>query len=136
MKKVLLSIVVICLAVSACNAKSNQGSAALLGSWKLTSYGSAASPTPAVSGTEAGLTFKEDETVSGNSGCNGFGGNYKVQGDQVAFDQIVSTLMACDDPRMKQENVVQKVLSGTAIFKMEGNRLTLTNNDMVLVLEK
>jgi heat shock protein HslJ len=135
-KKVLLSLFVICLTVSACSAKSDQGSASLLGSWKLASYGPASSPTPAVPGTQAGLTFKDDGTVTGNSGCNGFGGNYKVQGDKVAFDQIVSTLMACDDPRMAQEGVVQKVLTGTASFKMEGNKLTLTNNDIALVLEK
>jgi putative lipoprotein len=87
-----------------------------------------------VTDTEAGLSFKEDGTVTGNSGCNGLGGNYKVEGDQVTFDQITSTLMACDDARMAQEGAVHQVLTDTAIFKIEGNTLTLTNNDVVLVL--
>jgi len=133
-KKSLLILFIIYLALSACSSKATASS--LIGSWKLTSYGPANSLIVAVPNTEAGLTFKEDGTVTGNSGCNGLGGKYKVQGDQITFDQIVSTLMACDDPRMAQEEVVHKVLTDTASFKIAGNTLTITNNDMVLVLEK
>ena len=78
MKKYVITLLLICLAISACSAKSEGSSASLVGSWKLTSYGPANTPTPAVSGTEAGLIFKEDGTVTGNSGCNGLGGNYKA----------------------------------------------------------
>jgi heat shock protein HslJ len=132
MKKYLLTLLVISLALAACTSKG--ASASLIGSWKLTSYGSADSLTPAVADAEAGLTFNDDGTVTGNSGCNGLGGNYKVQGDQITFDQIVSTLMACDDARMAQENAVHQVLTDTATFKIEGRTLTLTNHDMVLIL--
>jgi heat shock protein HslJ len=132
-KKYLLSLLVICFALSACTAKNGGSSASLIGSWKLTAHGSADSPTPAVADSQAGLTFNQDGTVTGNSGCNGFGGNYKVEGDQIMFDQIVSTLMACDEPRMAQEDVVHKVLTDTATYKIEGNTLTIMNNDLVLV---
>jgi putative lipoprotein len=132
-KKYLLTLLVISLAISACTAGNGLPSASLLGSWKLTAYGSAASPTPAVPNTEAGITFNQDGTVTGNSGCNGFGGNYKIDGDKVTFDQITSTLMACDTPRMEQESAVHQVLTDTATFKIEGGTLTLTNNNMVLV---
>jgi heat shock protein HslJ len=74
--------------------------------------------------------------VTGNAGCNGLGGSYTVEGDLVTFSEVVSTLMACDDPRMEQEDAVVQALSGTATFKIEGNTLTLTNNDMVLVLTR
>lgn len=134
MKKYLLILFVIALAVSACTAE--KPSASLTGAWKLTSYGPADVQTPAVEDVDAGLTFSEDGTVTGNSGCNGLGGVYTVQGDQVTFREVVSTLMACDDPRMAQEDAVQQVLTDTATFKIEGNTLTLTNNDMVLVLTR
>lgn len=134
MKKYLLILFVIALAVSACTAEGAGASPSLTGAWKLTSYGPANAQTPAVADTEAGLTFNEDETVTGNSGCNGLGGTYTVEGSRVTFSEVVSTLMACDDPRMEQEDAVQKVLTDTATFKIEGNTLTLTNNDMVLVL--
>jgi putative lipoprotein len=91
---------------------------------------------PAVEDTEAGITFNEDGTVAGNSGCNGFGGNYTVEGDQVAFSEIVSTLIACEEPIMSQEEAVFKVLTDTASYAIEGNTLTLTNNEMTLVLTR
>jgi heat shock protein HslJ len=131
-KKYLLTLLVI-LAISACSAKNEGSPASLVGSWKLTAYGPADSPTPAVTDAEAGLTFNEDGTVTGNSGCNEFGGNYTVEGDQITFDEITSTLMACDAPRMEQESAVHQVLTDTATFKIEGNTLTLMNNNMVLV---
>ena len=134
MKKVLLILFVAVLAVSACTAEGS--SASLIGSWKLTAYGPADAPTPAVADAEAELTFNEDGTVTGNSGCNGFGGSYTAEGNQVTFSEIVSTLMACEDPRMEQEDAVHKVLTDTATFKIEGNTLTLTNNNMVLVLTR
>jgi heat shock protein HslJ len=102
----------------------------------LTSYGPADSQTPAVADVEAGITFNQDGTVGGNSGCNGFGGKYSVEGDQVTFSEIVSTLMACDEARMMQEGAVHSVLSGTATFKIEANTLALTNNNLVLVLTR
>jgi len=132
--KYLLVLLVICLAISACTAE--ESSASLIGSWKLAAYGSADAPTPAVADAEAELTFNEDGTVAGNSGCNGFGGDYTVEGDQVTFGQIVSTLMACEDPRMTQEDAVHQVLTDTATFKIESNTLTLMNNNMVLVLTR
>ncbi len=132
MKKYLLMLLVTSLAISACAAK--QSSASLIDSWKLTSYGPADARTAAVPEAEAGLTFNEDGTVTGNSGCNGLGGSYTVEGDQVTFSEVVMTLMACDDPRMAEEDAVQQVLTNTATFKIEGNTLTLTNNDMVLTL--
>lgn len=135
-KKNLTILLIVFLVLSACATEKADPSVSLLGSWKLTSYGPVDAPTPAVADANAELTFKDDGTVTGNSGCNGFGGSYTVDGDQIKFDQIVSTLMACDDPRMAQEQAVQNVLMDTAAFKMEGNTLTLTNNDVVLVLAK
>jgi heat shock protein HslJ len=155
MKKYLLMLVTITLALSACSAQSTpqgtepspnsdqrpptEGSSAsnpLIGAWKLTAYGSASAPTPAVEGVDAGLTFNEDGTVSGTSGCNGLGGDYSVQGNEITFGEFVSTLMACDDPIMAQEEAAHKVMIGTATYKIEGNTLTITKDDMVLVLTR
>jgi heat shock protein HslJ len=135
-KKHLLTLLVICLAISACTAKSQGSSASPTGSWKLTSYGPAASPTPAIADAGASLTFNEDGTVTGNSGCNALGGNYRVEGDKIRFDKITSTLMACDEPRMAQEDAVHSVLTDAATFTIEGSTLTLTNNGNVLVLTR
>jgi heat shock protein HslJ len=155
MKKYLLMLITIALALSACSAQSTpqgtepspnsdqrpptegpSGSNPLIGAWKLTAYGSASAPTPAVEGVDAGLTFNQDGTVSGTSGCNGLGGDYSVQGNEITFGEFVSTLMACDDPIMAQEEAAHKVMTGTATYKFEGNTLTITKDDMVLVLTR
>jgi heat shock protein HslJ len=161
MKKYLLILFIMALAVSACSAQGTQqstepskpteqpqnteespstqepaASASIIGAWKLTAYGPADAPTPAVEGGDAGLTFNEDGTVSGSSGCNGLGGDYTVQGDQITFGEFVSTLMACDEPIMAQEEAAHHVMTGTATYKIEGDTLTITNNDMVMVMTK
>jgi heat shock protein HslJ len=102
----------------------------------LTAFGSVGAPTPAVEGAAAGLTFNQDGSVSSSSGCNGLGGDYSVEGDKIKFGEFVSTLMACDAPIMEQEDAAHKVMSGTASYKIEGDILTITNNEMVLVLTR
>ncbi|HJS19969.1 MAG TPA: META domain-containing protein [Anaerolineales bacterium] len=107
--------------------------ASLTGSWTLTAYGPQSSTIPAVADSQAGLTFNEDGSVTGNSGCNGLGGTYEVDGDQITFSPFVSTLMACDDPIMSQEGAMHQVLNGTVSYAIDGDVLTLTNDSMVLV---
>lgn len=131
MKKYFVFLCVLALAVSACSAGSKSPS--LVGKWKLTSYGPADSPTPAVADVDANLEFKNDGNVSGSSGCNGFGGTYEVKDSQITFSPIVSTLMACDEPRMTQENAVFQVLKDDVEYKIDGTTLTLTRDKMVLV---
>jgi heat shock protein HslJ len=132
-KKYLLILFIICLTVSSCASKENGKT--LVGSWKLTAYGPVDSPTPAVPDVEAFLSFGADGTLTGNTGCNQLGGDYQVEGDQITFGQIVSTLIACPDLQMAQEEAMHQVLMDTASFSIEGNTLTITKNGMVLVFE-
>jgi heat shock protein HslJ len=108
-------------------------SATLAGTWKLTAYGPKDSPSPAVPDADATLSFGNDGSVSGSGGCNSLGGTYETDGSQITFNEITSTLMACDDARMAQESAVTQVLAGTAEYAIDGNTLTLTSDDMVLV---
>ena len=129
MKKVLLLLLLASLLFSACSAEDKS----LVGTWNLTSFGPQGSPTQAVSGNQAYITFSEDGTVSGNSGCNGFGGEYKVEGDQITFSALVSTLMACDEPLMAQEGAMYKVLADTSAYNIEGGTLTISKDGTVLI---
>src|SRR5690242_16052835 len=137
MKKYLLTLLLVSLAVSACSAQNGtEASGSLIGGWTLTAYGTTGAPTPAVQGTAAGLTFNEDGKVTGSSGCNGLGGDYSVEGNKITFGEFVSTLMACDDPIMAQEQAAHNVMNGTATYKIEGDTLTITNNGIVLVFTR
>lgn len=130
MKKLLLLLLALSLLITAC---AKEESAPLTGTWKLTAYGPKETPTPAVVDSEAALTFDGKDGVTGSGGCNSLGGKYKVDGNQITFSDVTSTLMACDDERMAQESAVTQVLSGTADYEINDNTLTMTSGDTVLV---
>jgi heat shock protein HslJ len=129
MKKttLLLTVILIGTLLAACTGGS--GSASISGEWELVSYGNAASPTPALPDVETTISFGEDGRFGGNVGCNGFGAEYKVSGNQVTFDAIVSTMMYCADTA-EQESAVLGILSDSVLrFKLDGRLLTLTSAD-------
>lgn len=122
--------------LSAC---SGGTSASLTGTWKLVSYGDPANPTPAAPEVDTYVIFGEDGTISGNVGCNDFGGDYEVDGDKITFGSISSTLMMCADPAIAdQESAVLNTLTETVTFVIDGDTLTLTsaNGRSVVVLAR
>jgi heat shock protein HslJ len=111
-------------------------SAPLIGTWRLTSYGPRETLSPALEDVEAFVTFNQDGTVTGTSGCNEFGGNYTVDGNEIALEEITSTLMLCDTPIMGQEETMYQVLSELVAFQVEGNTLTIMKNGVLLVFTR
>ena len=98
--------------------------------WGLTTIidGQTASSVP--EGVSATILFTADGKVQFDSGCNAGGGQYTVDGDSLHFAQIVSTTMACQDPRGSVESAVRAVLDGDPIkFSIDGATLTLTVGD-------
>ena len=104
-------------------------SASVVGDWRLVSYGSPAAPAPAAPDVDTSIVFGEDGKVNGNVGCNGFGGDYTVDGNVITFGQIVSTLMFCEGPVGDQETTTLNVFAGSATFVMDGDTLTITSED-------
>jgi len=94
-------------------------------SWKLVSYGPVEKQIQAAAGIQTNLNFGTDGMVNGNMGCNSFGGNFELKNGKLVFSQMISTLMACQDPQMAQEQAALKVMNGTVSFKAEGNTLTI-----------
>jgi len=41
--------------------------------------------------------------ISGNGGCNGYGGEVKVEGSNINFSKIIHTMMACDGINGEQQ---------------------------------
>jgi len=56
------------------------------------------------------LSLKEDGSFSASTDCNGVGGNYEVNGNQITFSKMISTMMYCDG---SQESEFLGMLSGT-----------------------
>jgi heat shock protein HslJ len=127
-------IILLALLLSACSG----GSISPEGEWTLVSYGASAAPTPALPDVETSINFGTDGEVGGTVGCNTFGGEYKVNGEQVTFSGIFSTLMFCEGTS-DQESAVLAILSDKTLnFSISGNQLTLISEDgaSIIVLAK
>ncbi|HUF39170.1 MAG TPA: META domain-containing protein [Anaerolineales bacterium] len=98
-------------------------------SWALASFGLAGeeSPeTPVLEGTEVTLVFQVGGLAGGSGGCNSFGGNYSVTGDQIAFNQIAATEMAClGDGVMEQEQKYYEALGSAERFELSEGTLRI-----------
>lgn len=129
MKKIMIGLLAVMI-LAACGGRTP---ASVDGQWKLVSYNGI----PAVADVETSIEFKDGQ-MTGNVGCNGFGGEYSVDGDTITFDPVESTLMFCEGPVGEQELGVFGVLQGTTIVAMDGNHLTISAEDgrSSIVLER
>jgi putative lipoprotein len=93
--------------------------------WELYSMGQY-SPIP---GSTLTIQF-EDGQVSGNGGCNSFGGEYRVNGDKLKLEKLMSTLMACADPAMmEQETIFMQALGEAQRFEIMDGQLQIFGSD-------
>ena len=98
--------------------------------WVLESIGQKGSATAAIDGVAVTLTLDSDGNAGGSAGCNHYGGVYIIKGDQISFGEIVSTLMACvDDAVMEQEMQYLQALSLAGTYLVSNDRLTIEYND-------
>ena len=108
----------------------SSASAEITGDWKLISYGDADNTTPVIPDVDTSIKFDSNGQISGNVGCNSFGGNYEVSGDKIAFSSIISTMMYCEKTS-SQEQAVLSIFSDNVNLqiRMNGNTLTITSAD-------
>lgn len=75
------------------------------------------------------LVFGEDGGVSGNGGCNGYGGSVTFgDGDALKIENVISTMMACDEPVMSQEQAWFGVLETATRYHLSGGELFLLDD--------
>lgn len=87
------------------------------------------------SGDAPNMEFDRDNNrVSGSSGCNRFMGTFQADGSRLTFSPMAGTRRACMDNDMQRaETVFLKLLASTTHYKVSRNTLHLFSND-VLVL--
>lgn len=121
--KIITTIVLFTILVSACG---NIAGASLDGtSWELVSMGQQ----PPITGSTITIAF-EDGQVKGNSGCNSYGGEYKLRGDKIEFGMLMSTLMVCVDTSMvEQESAFMRYLGEVRTFELADRQLQLIRAD-------
>lgn len=70
-----------------------------------------------------------DNRVSGNTSCNGFGGEYELlEGNRVKFSKMMHTMMAC--PNMTIENEFMQVLEMADNYTLVNGVLNLNKGRM------
>ncbi|WP_159022283.1 copper resistance protein NlpE N-terminal domain-containing protein [Formosa sp. L2A11] len=71
----------------------------------------------------------DDNRVSGNTSCNGFGGEYELQeGNRITFSKMMHTMMAC--PNMTVESEFMKVLEVADNYTLVNGVLNLNKGRM------
>ncbi len=82
------------------------------------------------------LSFAEEGVVSGEAGCNTFGGTYTTdESNGIVLSGITSTLIACEDEAITaQETALLDALQKTTLYLIEGNTLTLTDDSGAALL--
>ena len=99
-------------------------------SWQLDSFGSVGATTPVIAGSTITLTFEADGQISGYSECNSYGGSYSERGSALEFREIVSTLKACADQAItEQEQQYLQALRSANRFTIDGDTLTVWYQD-------
>jgi heat shock protein HslJ len=98
-----------------------------------------------VDGNPATLTFNET-AVSGNTGCNQYGGSYRVDGTAITIGKgedgssgnLFSTKKLCSMPEglMQQEQQYLQLLGASTQYTLENNTLTLSSENGSLVYQQ
>ena len=102
---------------------------ALAGKWEVLSFFRPGAVTSPVVGSTLTAEFA-DGTVSGDAGCNRFTGPYEASGTSITIGPLASTLRACADPAVgQQESEYVAALELARTFSVAGGNLTLFRED-------
>ena len=120
MARIVLAVLVLALAMAACDDAEpppNGSPLRLAGTaWRAIAV-AGKRPIP---GHEPTIAFGPDR-LSGNGGCNGFGGTYTYIDGVLKFDQLATTLALCDGPVGSVENSFSQILSSVKRVSIEAN---------------
>lgn len=100
--------------------------------WQLVRVGQDAVPDPE-NKRPPHILFLDDGRVQGFSGCNQYRGNYRVAGDNLLFDAMSSTRMACRDSQTEQR--LFAAFANTVGVNLDGTRLRLLGDNARVLAE-
>jgi heat shock protein HslJ len=129
-RSLLLSLSFIVLVAACASASASQN---LTGTkWKLATLTGKA---PVTSDNSITLNFDPNNQISGNSGCNSYGGEYSLSNSALSFSKVFSTLMACADQAVNdQEAAFHQALSTVTTFEISNGQLNLKDASGAVLL--
>jgi heat shock protein HslJ len=96
-----------------------------VGSWVLGSYNFNQAEKLAIDTTKVTLNIREGGKLGGRSACNVYGGNYAVKRGQLKIKNLISTMMACEEPAMQFERNFHTVLDSPLTFQVRKGTLII-----------
>lgn len=101
--------------------------------WQLESVATGADAVSSVV-APGSITFADDGTVDGSTGCNTFNGSYTVDGASLSIGPLATTKIGCPEDVAAQETVVLLGLDAVSTFTVEGSSLSLMGGDGAFLL--
>ncbi|HEX8289134.1 MAG TPA: META domain-containing protein [Pyrinomonadaceae bacterium] len=101
--------------------------------WVLVSIGG--KNLPKIEKTPFLIFNKQQTSAGGDSGCNAYGGSYKIEGDKISITGIVSTMRACiEGKRMNVERDLLDGLKKINRFEIKAGKLILYQGSKSLLV--
>jgi heat shock protein HslJ len=75
------------------------------------------------------IQFKDDGSVSGNAGCNGFFASYQVKNKSIKFGSVATTKKLCAPDIMDAERAFIGVLNATVSFDLREQKRVMILRD-------
>jgi heat shock protein HslJ len=88
-------------------------------------------PRPLEDGTRIQLAF-EAVRLSANAGCNTMSGGYTITAGQLLVGDLATTMMACAQPLMNQDQWLAAFLNKRPLIRVSGNDLTLEADGTII----
>lgn len=100
------------------------------GTWQLTAItgGSAPMQIPGTLSKPITAQFQGGK-VKGHGGCNGYGGNYSANGNQLSVSELFSTKMYCQETSSFETAFFQSLQSAKS-YRIEGKTLEIDCGDL------
>ncbi|MFT3743321.1 MAG: META domain-containing protein [Pyrinomonadaceae bacterium] len=96
------------------------------GEWKLTAYNFRQKIAFPIDKMNVTLNIK-GSSLGGRSGCNVYGGDYAFEDNALNVGDLMSTMMACQEPAMQFERIFLDTLKNSTEFSLEDDQLTVTD---------
>jgi len=102
-------------------------------SWIVTGYNNGKQAVVSVAiGAELTANFGTDGKLSGSAGCNTYTAGYTTTGNKIAIGPAATTMKACEQAVMDQEQQYLAALATAATYRIDGSKLELRTADGAL----
>lgn len=126
-----VSAIALALLVAACGSgvsESQPSDPGVIGQWELIEGTVDGAPFPVVEGFRITMNVESDGTLGGTSACNGYGGSYVADGEDLIVGEISSTAMGCTPEVMESEQAFMSFLRTPLEYEQTDDELVLRSD--------